>query len=354
MSRTDYDVIKQDFANYIRIWNTHDLKEVDRIFHKNVAFKTSTSIKMANGNQDSIYGVYDFINDFPPVDVLHTPIYNYACRMKKDKAYAYGEVVCSAFHLGDTVEFFEFTVFIITEWTNVDGKWVITTLRHEAVPHRGTLKDHFQKYWHFEEEDEVGGRIQTIRGDGDAPWYNIKGEEMEDILTEEEQVKDCIIKNVYGIEHQAFNLTLESYSIDYQCHRYWPSDGDRVKDRVQQIKASRNLLRYFFSPIKFRSIEIEGNRAFVSVDRVRGHQQDLGFQTSTDGNVDVRKRVKDSLKDAIEYQYTKENVNIEHTAARGMYELVRENGTWKVAYDKLYFGLYEVGPYSDGLYGDEC
>ena len=86
MSRVDYNEIKTKFADYIRVWKSYDLKEIDRIFHPDVYFKTSTSIRMANGNQDSIFGVYDFINDFPKTDELKSQIYNYVCRIKKDLA----------------------------------------------------------------------------------------------------------------------------------------------------------------------------------------------------------------------------------------------------------------------------
>lgn len=352
--RADYDAIKQNFADYISTWNTRDKKEIDRLFHSATAFKTSTSITMANGNQDSIYGVYDFIDDFPVVDKLYTPIYNFACRVKGERGYAYAEVVCTALKKAEKApKYFEFTIFAATEWEKENDEWKIISLRQEAVPHQGSLKKEFEKIWHFEEESETAGRIQMIRGEGDAPWYNVPADEMDDILTEEEKIKDCIIKNAYGVEQQAYLFTMDTLSVDYQCHRQWHSDGERAKDRVQQMKASRNLIRYYCCPVKFRRIEIKGSRAFAEVDRVRGHQQDLGFQLSTDGDVDIRKRICDSLKDVIRYEYTNENMDIEHTVARGTYELVKEDGVWKIGYDRLFFGLYEVGAYKDG-YGDEC
>ena len=192
VSRADYDQIKQNFADYIKTWNTRNLSEIDRIFRTDTAFKTSTSIRMANGNQDSIYGVYDFINDFPPVDVLYTPIYNYACRVKDEKAYSYGEIVCTAFDVRKNLDYFEFTVFMAAQWVKDKGKWKIVSLRQEVVPHHGTMREKFEKYWHLEEEDQTGGRIQMLRGEGDAPWYNVKDTETEDVLTEKEKIKDCV------------------------------------------------------------------------------------------------------------------------------------------------------------------
>ena len=244
-------------------------------------------------------------------------------------------------------------MFVATEWHKIDGEWKILGMRHEAVAHNGGLLDYFKKFWHFEEEDEVGGRIQNVRGEGDSPWLNVPDSVNEVEMTEEEKIKDCIIKNAYGIEHLALEHTMDTFSNNYQCKCLWKTYGDKMKDRVQQIKASRMLLRYYYSPIKFRKVEINGDRAYVHVDRVRGHQQDLGFQTSSDGNVDLRKRIRDSLKDAVPYEYTKDNLDVEHTVARGVMEVVKEDGQWKLAYDKLYFGIYEVGSYSETMYGDE-
>lgn len=354
VSRADYDAIKQGFGDYVKTWHTRDLSAVDRIVHTDTAFKTSTSKTMANGDQDSIYGVYDFVNDFPETDMLYTPTYNYACRLRGEEAFACAEVVCTAFKTVPELSWFAFTVFVAAQWAKLEDDWRIVSLRQEVVPQGGPLRGHFEERWHFEEADEVAGRVQVVRGEGDAPWLNIPDGSAEDVLTEKEKVKDCIIKNAYGVEQQVLSLTLDTYSVDYQYHRRWHSEGERAKDRVQQLKVTRNLLRYYSCPLKFRSIEIVGDRAFAQVDRVRGHQPDLGFKISTDGDVDLRQRVKDSLRETIPYTYTMDNTGVEHTVARGTYELVKEGGAWKVAFDKLYYGLYEVGPYQEESFGDEC
>ena len=349
MSRKDYEIIKKNFEDYIKTWNTKDKRTIDRIVDKFVLFSTSTSKRMANGAQNSVFGVYDFLDDFPQTDVLHTRIYNYVTRICGNKAFGYAEVVCTGFKTEETLKSIDFTVFVQTIWTKEEN-WMITSLRHEAVYEKGDLKEAFEEKWHF--EDKVGGRIQVVRGEADSPWLNIPDDESE--LTETEQVKDCIIKNTYGEEHIVFTHCFETFSKDYNAYTFIPGKDERMKAVIHENKASRMMFRYLVKPFKFRSITFEGDRAFVELDRVRGKQRDTGSNHSSDGNVSLEERANAASEYEIYYPYTEENMNIEHTVARGHYELVKEDGQWKVAYCKLYPGIYECGNYEDSLFGDEC
>ncbi|MBQ7889026.1 MAG: hypothetical protein IJ356_04640 [Erysipelotrichaceae bacterium] len=350
MARADYDVIKDRFERYIKTWNTRDKAEIKAIVDPFIFFSTSTSIRMANGAQDSIFGVYDFLNDFPVCDVLHTKIYNYVCRIDEKGAYGYADVVCTAFTIEKTIKYLEFTAHVATRWSKKSGEWMMTSLRQEVVAERGNLKEEFEKYWHF--ENEVGGRIQIVRGEADSPWLNVPN--AEDVLTEEEKVKDAIYKNRFGEELNNFTHCYETYSDNYGSYTIFGADGYGKKELVTEKKASRAATRYFLNPVKIKKIEIDGDRAYVDLDQVRGVHQDTGGNASTDGNINVADRVKNSKKNTRGYEYNEENMHVEHTCARGNFELVKENGEWKVAYHKVYHGIYEIGGYGESLYGDEC
>ena len=328
MARKDYDEIKNKFADYIRIWNTYDLISLKEIVDPWIEFNTSTSKTMTNGGQHSIFGVYDFINDFPKTDILYTKIYNFICRIDNNKAYSYAEVVCSAFNVKSKIDFFEFTVAIANQWAKKDNAWKMVNMRKEVIAERGNLQEYFESVWHF--ENEIGGRIQVVRGECDSPWLNIK--KAEDVLSETEKVKECIIMNCFGEEWNSFTHCFEAISNYYRTYTRCESDGQRKKDDLSVKKAARQHKRYSISPMKFHKIEIEGNRAFVYVDRVRGLKQN-----------------------SREYEYFKDNIEIEHTCCRSEYELVKEKDGWKIVYFNAFKGLYEVGKLNDGqIFGDAC
>ena len=229
MSRKDYESIKKRFSDYVSTWNTHDYKEIiNDVVDPYVFFSTSTSKTMANGAQDSIYGVYDFLNDFPRVDVLNARIYNYVCRMHGNQALTYAEVVCNAFCVSEKIDYLEFTVFVSAGWTKKNEKWVITSLRKEAVSEKGNLVEFFENNWHF--ENSVGGRLPIVRGEADSIWLNMPV--YDDVLTEAEKVKECIIKNRFGEEHNNFTHCFETMSRDYGIYTYFGSDGSTMKELI--------------------------------------------------------------------------------------------------------------------------
>lgn len=353
MSRIDYDTIKEKFKSYIQMWNTdwnaYDVEPLKKIFDPDVFFSTSTSLTMPNGAQDSIYGVYDFLKYFPRTDILQRSIYNYVCRICKDEAYLYAEIPCTAFNLNDQLDFYEFTAMVTCTWKKLTDGWKIVDMRHEIVGERGTLKSYFEKFWHFEKEDNFGhhagesgtmflssgtntdfSRLPVIRGEGDSPWLNVP--EAENILTEEEKIKEALTKYFFGEEHNSFVHCYEALSKDYGAYSYFGTDGHTRKDTVNNLSAARQTKKYVITPVKYNSIEIKENRAYVLAQRVRGLRQN-----------------------SREYVYTKENMDIEHTCARLELELVKENGDWKLAFLKSYKGLYEGKKWdSEDLYGDEC
>jgi len=350
MTRKDYEEIKNSFSEYIKTWKTRDTKPIDEIISPCVFFSTSTSLTMPNGAQDSIFGVRDFINDFPQTEDIHCRIYNYVCRIKGNEARTYAEVPCTAFNCGDEeIAFLEFTAMVTCKWEKTNEVWMIVDMRQEIVAERGSLKEQFETAWHFErervpsahagksgtmfltssEKNEAGSRLPVLRGEGDSPWLNLA--DAEELLTEEEKVKEAIVKYYFGIEHNSFIHSYEVISDYYGAYAYKGAFEENKKDLINALKQDRQGRKYVLAPIKFTDIEIVENRAFVKAHQVRGLKQN-----------------------SHEYGYTKENIMIEHVCSEVEFELVKEANEWKIAFSNSYKGLYEVGNYTDHWYGDEC
>jgi len=268
------------------LWGTKETEELKNFVDPWVYFNTSTSKTMVNGGQDSIFGIVDFINDFPKTDALRKRIYNYVCRIHDDEARVYASVPCTAFSYNGSLSFFEFTAAIVSRWIKKANQWMLVEMRQEVIAERGDLQQLFEKSWNF--ENNVTGRIPMIRGEGDSPWLNIPY--AEDVLSDEEKIKDTIIKNCYGEEWNTFYHCHEAISDYAYTYTKVRSLGDRKKEKLSIKKAARQSVRYCLYPVKFMKMEIVEDRAFVYLDRVRGLKQN-----------------------SREYEYSQENTNVEHT-----------------------------------------
>lgn len=329
MSRADYDQIKQLFACYVESWKTKNFEVLKEFIDPCIRFNTSTSKTMLNGEQDSLFGVFDFIRDFPKTDRLYVKIYNYVCRYDESEAYVYASVPCVAVNVrAEVIDFFEFTMTLTSHWIKKNQRWMMQSLRQEAIAERGTLQEYFEQYWYFETDPQ--GRIAVIRGEGDSPWVNMPGVQSD--LTELEKIKECIIKHAFGIEWNSFLHCYDAVSKAYHTNTRQPLSGERKKEYIAILKFERQKSRYNIFPVKFLTIEIEDDRARVIADRVRGLKQN-----------------------SREYEHTVNNLAAEHTCCRCHIEVVKESAEWKIAYFKQFKGLYEVDDYrNDLIYGDQC
>lgn len=322
MSRNDYLEIKELVRKYIGTWEKYDTTEIREMVYDDVYFNTSTSLTMEDGAQDSPYGICDFLNDFPRTRGLVYRIYNYVCRIKDHDAYGYAEIPCLAYDNAE--EYFEFTVQIAFRCQKRENSWKIAEIRQEIIAERGSLQSLFEKAWYLKNDKEA--RMPILRGVCESPWINVPV--CDDVLTKEEKIQEVLIKAAYGEETNVMEHVYDAYSSDYGEYTYWGTDNSGRKEYVGTLAFERGHRRYAIKPMKFTKIEVDGSRAFVEYDRMRGLKQNVN-----------------------EYVYTNETLTMEHSCAKCFCELVLEKGQWKIAYQKSYKGLYETGYYEDRGYG---
>lgn len=322
MSRKDYLEIKELIRKYIGTWQTYDTSVIRNMVYDDVYFNTSTSLTMEDGAQDSPYGICDFLNDFPRTKGLVYHIYNFICRNHGTDAYGYAEIPCLAYD--DAENYFEFTVQFAFRCWKRESQWKLSEIRQEVIAERGNLQSVFEKIWYLRNDNEA--RMPVLRGVCESPWINMPV--CEDVLTEEEKIQEVLIKAAYGEETNVMEHVYDAYSVDYGEYTCWGTDNSGRKEYVGALAFERGHRRYAMKPMKFTKIEIDGERAFVEYDRMRGLKQNVN-----------------------EYAYTSENLTTEHSCAKCFCELVLERGKWKIAYQKSYKGLYETGAYEDTGYG---
>lgn len=331
MNRKNYDEIKKKFGNYISIWKTREIEKIDEIFIPNVRTYMSTAIKMPNGSQDSIFGIRDFINDFPQTDIFRPKIYNYVCRFNENEGQQYAEVHCVALNFrsdSDILDNFEFVCMISNHWIHTSEGWKIDLMKMDVAPMYGSLRKLFEKSWYL--QDSIGldhsPRLNCIIGEIDSPWEVIKNSES--VLSDKEKIKETMSKYAYGEDQMVFLYCYDAFSDYYGVGGQMTNREGKIH-WITNIKNKRVRDRYWVHPFKFVNIEIDGDRAYAIVERPTGHKQRVS-----------------------EYKWTKHNYLNEYCCAKMQLEFMKEDGIWRLVYSDYYLGLYETEMYDNTIYGD--
>ena len=179
MTRQSYDEIKDKFGQYIQTWVTRDISILDNVFYPNVRSYISTAKKMPSRSQDSIFGVRDFVNDFPKTDIFRPKIYNYVCRVNDYEAQQYAEVHCVALnHVTNSqiLDNFEFVCMIANHWKKTHDGWKIDLMKMDVAPMHGNLREEFEKVWYLQDSTGLANspRLNCIIGEIDSQWEVIK------------------------------------------------------------------------------------------------------------------------------------------------------------------------------------
>jgi len=334
MPREDYNEIKTKFAQFVGVWKTKDIKKVSDIVCPEVDCRISAGFK-SNMDYQKKEGVVRFIADYPETDLLQLSIYTYNCRLHKNEAQQIAHVVCESLNYvanQDEMDVFYYAILCANHWIKTDLGWKMDEMHMDIYPFYGNLRSQFEKVWYFGPklvDDKNVARLPAIEGEYDLPWLRIPVSE--DILTEEEKIKDCFAKMYFSADYIVNSFRVEACSSKLKTNSIHFGENEGVREMLSSLRYKRLKDRYWCHPYKFETIEInnENNYAKCVTHRVFGWKQ--------------RNH---------EYKWTKGNSEIEHTCVAGVTEFVKENGEWKIIDQTLKLGLYETGFYSKSYYGD--
>jgi hypothetical protein len=333
MPRKDYDEIKRRFETYIATWKSKKEDTLTILIIPEVKIRFSISHNK-DGRMEGLDSIQQFVSDFPATDYLQLAIYNFACRIRGAEAQQYAHVVCTALNEvegQEELDVFYFVAMSCNHWIKTATGWKMDEMKMDVLPLFGNLQPLFEEKWYlgsFLIRDAQPEHLPCIIGELDSPWERVK--EAEDVLTDEEKVKECVIQRFFGGDHLMWNYVLERQTQTVGANTCFFRDNDGLRAGTQALKYKRQKDRYWAHTYRFEKIEIQGDRAFYKGNRVCGYAQ--------------RNH---------EYIWTRQNADIEHACSQCRMELIREKGVWKIASSDVKYGLFEVGRYDDGLYRDK-
>lgn len=332
MPRKDYDEIKSKFENIVKTFKSKDLSVLETHVSKDI--QCFFSVNPSNFKPLGYKQLEDFVRTFPKSDELHLPIYNYACCLNEYEAQAYGQIVAIATNEVEgknELDFLHFIMMMSLHFKNTEDGWKTDEFKLDVHPVTGNLLDYFKETWYISyplADYDMDSNIPVIQGEFDSPWLRI--ENSEDVLTPEEKIKECVAKRFYGIDHFVVDHVIEAYSskLDVNSKRF--SNREGVRKLMSGLRFKRQKDRYWAHPWRIETIKFDGDHAYATTYRVAGYVQ--------------RNH---------EYVWKKENQNIEHMCQECWMEFVYEDGLWRILYNDITLGLYEIGEYNDDcLYGD--
>jgi hypothetical protein len=258
MNNTINAQIYSQFSSFISLWKTKETKDLSSIFSKHVYFTTSTSKTMPDGSQHSLFGLKDFLDDFPSTNGLEYEICNWVCTQNKESVHTYADVVCKAYN--NDHDFFSFTAMILTVWKKEENIYKCVDIKQEIAPGTGNLKAYFEKNWNLSLDME---RIHIIQGEFDSPWNN--GTSL--AQTEQEAVLECLFQYFYGLEHATFQYAYQSLSQNLNAYSS-QSLGEEKRALLGKVKARRLKTLYEPHPLKISSVQVDCSHAYVYADQI--------------------------------------------------------------------------------------
>ena len=254
--RKDYDSIKQKFELFFDLWKTGKTEEVESLVTKEVHAYFST-VHNKEGNMHTVFGVKTFLMTIPATENMDYEICNYICRINGDKAQQAAEVAVCAYNSAE--EYFKYVATFSNSWIKVNDNWVMEEIRVDIKDYPSPLRDYFAEKWHF--ENELASLTATVHlpcifPDIDTPYFRIK--EAEDVLTEEEKAIECFSKFNYGIDWIIFTYCRDTMDENFE--------NDTRVHFVQKTKFARQRFRYWCSPYKVENVEVNGDKARLTVN----------------------------------------------------------------------------------------
>ena len=139
-------------------------------------------------------------------------------------------------------------------WVKVAETWKLAEIRMDVKDYETPLRDYFAEKWYFEEplaNLTASVHLPCIFPDLDTPYFRIP--EMEDILTEEEKIKECFAKFCYGIDWIIFKYCKESMHDNFE--------NDEKHHFIAATKFARQRFRYWCSPYSLEITELTEDKA---------------------------------------------------------------------------------------------
>ncbi|MFT9098206.1 nuclear transport factor 2 family protein [Liquorilactobacillus sp.] len=323
----NYNEIKKKFEQFAISLKTKSTKQFNQIFDKNLICYISIVKDYTDGDQHSLFGIKNFVENMPDCDHFNEKVYNYVCKIGNHEAQQFSEIVCVAFRVDqDVVKSFEFTILVVSHWIKKEG-WLIDELRMEIEKNNGNFEE-FANQWYFEDTHKKwspGFHLPCISGELDSPWRKIK-EPINTQLNTEDQIRETFAKYAFAIDFLSFDHMNDVTSDKLVCLMA-PWGAMTKRKWMGYLKNYRQADRLWVHPAKLGKATISGNTAHVTFYRMAGHNQRT-----------------------YPYIWTKKNWDIEHACARYDMQLIRVNEKWKISQCKYYLGIIELGDYSTDLF----
>ena len=322
MSRENYDQIKAKFEQYLECLRNRSGAGLEEIFTADCKCYLSTVKAYPDGNQHSLFGIRDFVQDQPATDGYYFRVCNYVCHTCGDVAQQSCTVV---FHVykneGKSFKYFDFTQMYTNRWEKRENGWMLVELRMDLMNHAGDYEE-FQNAWFYEEPKAkwfAGVHLPCISGELDNPWHVIPVSDTE--LTDEEQILEAMATYAYGIDTISFDNLPKALSEDIIVNMQ-PWGTMDYRQFIATLKYHRQPDRYWTHPIKLDSCQIHGDTADLRLYRMSGHAQ----------------RNHPLV-------YTNANKDHEFACARYEIKLRKEDGVWKLTNIVYLLGLIDLGAY---------
>jgi hypothetical protein len=261
-----------------------------------------------------LFGVRDFICDFPKNTVRDFEICTKTCRIGQNQASQYAEVLFTC--ASKEGKPFELIAQMVCQWFRKETRWKIQEMKTDLFGLCGAVET--ARIKSIAGESRNTGREEEmlcIQAETDSPWLRILDAQME---SDEEEILDCYARYCFGINHNCFLHCVEALSTNYGGNMV-AGDGKMRNSQVAAWKKERQQRKSWTDPVRIKQLEIHGDRAFITGELIL--------------DKDRRRPI---------FFSEKRESGMPESCGKVRIELVRENGYWKIAYLKRDYGFFGI------------
>lgn len=259
------DEIKLVFEEFVSALEDFEPERLRKITTKDVQGHFSNVGETKN--QDELVEVLTWKG--MKMNVSRRQITNFVVHTSGEKAQqsAY-EMVLMGYDNGSFLFPFEYGgKYVVSYILEADG-WKMTEIRYDLDWEKGNT--YFAKDWKFMDYKIYAGHKPMISAEYDSPWSVIP--ENDEVLTDEEQIKENMFKYSFGLDNCSWDLHKDSYTDDIVFYAGNSVMESSARNLINNFKNTSHKEPALQHAIKIVDIKVDGDEAVMWGYRIEPHR----------------------------------------------------------------------------------
>lgn len=270
--RSDYEQIKELFEGLVYVWASRDTQALDNILPGEIHCNMSIIPDDPQGGLHGINRLKAFFGQRQDTDYFDIQVCNYVGRVAGQEAAQSAAIVATAVRESETFEACRFAGLFSNRLQKKDEQWMFSEIRLDITHVEGDFAE-LTGDWYMGKPQSgwyEGIHLPVVSGELDNPFRIVPVSESQ--LTDEEMVLEAFYRYAFGIDTVSLD-NAEAVLAEDVVVNMAPFGSMDKRTFLQTLKIQRMPDRHWIHPVQPEEVLIQGERAFVRLNRLMGHEE---------------------------------------------------------------------------------